>query len=119
MTTTAERPPYIEQLKSSRDKYSEAVSGLSEAQTKFKPGPDRWSIEEITEHLALAEKGMLTRIKEMSVPAERLHRPEREAEIKDMITNRAAPRKAPEPAQPTGRFGSLAKALAQFRANRE
>jgi len=117
--TVAERTPYIEQLKSSRDKYCEAVSGLSEAQAKFKPGPDRWSIEEITEHLALAEKGMLTRIKEMSKPAERLHRPEREEEIKGMITNRATPRKAPETVVPTGRFGSLANALAQFRANRE
>src|ERR1700733_11476054 len=103
--TVAERTPYIEQLKSSKDAFCAAVSGLSEAQAKFKPGPDRWSVEEITEHLALAERGMLTRIKEMSTPAERMHRPEREAEIQGIIKNRAAVRKAPDPVLPTGRFG--------------
>ena len=31
----------------------EAVKGLSEAQWRFKPAPDRWSVLENVEHLAL------------------------------------------------------------------
>src|ERR1700690_923000 len=32
-----------------------ATKGLPEAQWNFKPGPDRWSVAEVTEHIAAAE----------------------------------------------------------------
>ena len=36
-----------------RKTFLDAIAGLSEAQWKFKPAPDRWSIAEIAEHVIL------------------------------------------------------------------
>ncbi|MBK1440197.1 DinB family protein [Parapedobacter sp. ISTM3] len=38
------------------DDLEKAVAGLSEAQLRFKPAPDRWSISECLEHIILTEK---------------------------------------------------------------
>jgi hypothetical protein len=38
------------------------VRGLSEAQLGFRPGPGRWSIGEILDHLCLAERAMIRSI---------------------------------------------------------
>jgi len=42
-------------LETTRKGVLDATFGLSEAQWNFKPGPDRWSVAEVTEHIALAE----------------------------------------------------------------
>ena len=33
-----------------------AVKGLSDAQLRFKPAPDKWSVEECLKHIAISEK---------------------------------------------------------------
>jgi len=43
----------LEYLAETRDGVLAAVEGLSEAQWRFKPAPDRWSVLEIVEHLAI------------------------------------------------------------------
>jgi hypothetical protein len=43
----------LEYLTETRDGVLEAVKGLSEAQWRFKPAPDRWSALENMEHLTL------------------------------------------------------------------
>ena len=43
----------LEYLAETRDGVLVAVEGLSEAQWRFKPAPDRWSVLEIVEHLAI------------------------------------------------------------------
>jgi hypothetical protein len=37
----------------------ESTKGLSEAQWKFKQAPDRWSVAEVVEHIALVEDFLL------------------------------------------------------------
>ena len=49
-------------LEESRERVVQAVQGLTETQWKFKAAPDRWSIAEIVEHLALVEDLFLERI---------------------------------------------------------
>jgi hypothetical protein len=39
-------------LAETRDALLDSTAGLSNAQCDFKPGPDRWSIAEIIEHLS-------------------------------------------------------------------
>jgi hypothetical protein len=39
-----------------------AMKGLSEAQWTFKPAPDRWSIAEIVEHIAIVQERVLGQI---------------------------------------------------------
>jgi uncharacterized damage-inducible protein DinB len=51
----AERDYAIQTLQESRKQFLDTVAGLSDRQWNFKPGPDRWSIGEIAEHLALTE----------------------------------------------------------------
>jgi hypothetical protein len=46
-------------LQESRERVVEAVRGLTETQWRFKPAPERWSIAEIVEHLALVEDLLL------------------------------------------------------------
>jgi hypothetical protein len=42
-------------LKDTEKKLKDELKGLSEAQLKFKPAPDRWSIEECVKHIAVSE----------------------------------------------------------------
>ena len=35
-----------------------AIKDLSEAQLKFKPAPDKWSVEECVKHIAISEKNL-------------------------------------------------------------
>ena len=53
--TTADRERGTKYLAQTRDGIVAATKGLSEAQLKFKPAPDRWSVAETLEHIALAE----------------------------------------------------------------
>ena len=62
---------------------------------------------------------MLKRITDESAVAQRSERPERQEEVRRSTLNRAANDKLPGHVIPTGRFGSLAKALEQFSANRD
>ena len=51
----ADREAGVKYLEKTRYGVIEATKGLSDAQWKFKAGPDRWSIAETLEHIALAE----------------------------------------------------------------
>lgn len=42
-------------LKDTEKNLKDQLKGLSEAQLKFKPAPDRWSIEECVKHIAVSE----------------------------------------------------------------
>jgi len=115
----SEREEMIGGLRASRAAFLTACGGVTELQGKFKPAPDRWSIEECAEHVALVEKGLLMRLTEEAIPSERVVRPERQVELRKMAADRSTKRQVPERARPSGQFGSLARALEQFAANRE
>lgn len=53
--TQADRDKGVKYLEQTRDAIVAATSGLSEAQWKFKAAPDKWSVAETLEHIALAE----------------------------------------------------------------
>ena len=42
-------------FRATRHRTLELVEGLSQAQTEFSPGPSRWSVAEVLDHLLLAE----------------------------------------------------------------
>jgi len=114
-----ERESLLDGLRATRDALLTGCSGITDLQGKFKPAPDRWSIEECAEHIALVEHGVLARLTQEATPAERVVRPERQAELRERAGNRSTKRQAPDRARPTGRFGSLQSALERFAANRE
>src|SRR5215813_10672991 len=57
-----ERTKAVAELEGSKKAFLDATKGLSEAQWNFKAAPDRWSIAECAEHIALAEGFIFGRI---------------------------------------------------------
>lgn len=59
----------VQLLRDSEIEFLGLVSALTEAQWAGRPAPDRWSVQQIAEHLVLGEAGMLLKIKEaMAAP---------------------------------------------------
>lgn len=50
-----DREKGVKYLEQTRQGVIDATKGLSDAQWKFKPAPDRWSVQQCVQHLALAE----------------------------------------------------------------
>ncbi len=100
-----------------------AVANLSDAQWRFKPAPDRWSVAETAEHIAIAEAALFGVVtdKVMKTPAE-APKPAEAKALDEMIvkglTSREKKFKAPEGFQPTGRWPTrdgLVKAFEESR----
>jgi len=118
--TTAEHDFAAAYLTVTRDRLVEALEDLSDAQWNFKPHPDRWSIAETMEHIAIVEGRVQEIIKNMAqAPADA---PDRDVKQVDAFVLVAVPMrhprvKAPERISPlggrTGREG-----LRDFLANR-
>ena len=120
--TREERSKAVKYLEKTRAEVLAATKGLSEAQWNFKPAPDRWSVAEVTEHIAAAEDFLrdMVRDKVMTAPA----RTETEdvKAIDEMVLQKVPDRthkvQAPEPLRPTNRFGSPKNSLKHFRESR-
>jgi len=67
--TKEERDKAVAELEGSRQAFLDATKGLSAAQWNFKPAPDRWSIAECSEHIALAEGFIFGLVSEKIVKA--------------------------------------------------
>jgi len=68
--SAAERRELLEHLKTSRGIFHEALKGVSPAQARFKPAPDKWSILECAEHIAQSEQLLLAdALAGLSLPA--------------------------------------------------
>lgn len=102
-----------------RKRVEEATAGLSDAQLRFKPAPDRWSIAEILEHMVIVHERVLTRILEQlpQAPAPAADRNSQllDAIVIEKIPDRSVKAKAPEFIQPTGTMPALAGLEAIFR----
>lgn len=68
--TAAEIEKALHYLTETRAGVLEAVAGLSPEQWAFKPAPERWSIAETLEHIALIEGRVHLRIREMGTAPE-------------------------------------------------
>jgi len=99
-----------------------ATKGLSEAQWNFKPATNRWSVAEVTEHIAAAEDFLMNLVQEqvMKAPART-----NAADVKAIdefvlkaIPDRTVKAQAPEPLQPNNRFGSPKDSLKHFKESR-
>lgn len=97
----------------------EATTGLSDAQLRFRPAPDRWSIAEILEHMAIVHERIFTRIQQQ-LPLAPAPAPDRDSQLLDAIVmekipDRSIKAKAPEFIQPTGSMPFSAALDAIFR----
>ena len=118
----ADRKKGVKYLEETRDGVVAAVSGLSDAQWRFKAGPDRWSIAECLEHIALAEDFLFMNVAENVMKAGP-GAPDRDYARIDgmvlaMIPDRSHKAQAPPQLVPTGRW-TPEETLKHFLASRE
>lgn len=115
--SSADREKAVKYLDQTRDGVVSATKGLSEEQMKFKPAPDRWSIEEIVEHITLAEGFLLSNDQEkvMKAPAGAADRDtvKIDAMVLAMVPDRSHKATAPPPMVPKDQWTG-AEAVDQF-----
>ena len=119
--TQQERNFAMSHLHAASKRFQDSITGLSEAQWNFKPGPDRWSIAECAEHIVLSEeflRGMVTD-KFLKSPPVSKDLKGNDALVLKLIEDRSQKAQAPEPLRPGGKLATPADALSQFRAARD
>lgn len=114
--TDTERDKAVTYLESTRTKLLDAVNGLSNEQWNWKSSPDRWSVAECVEHIALTEQFLLANVKKTLTATPN---PEKSVLTKDALILRAMPdrsRKATAPSEiaPKQRFPEPGPAIAEF-----
>jgi len=118
-----ERHYAIQLLKDTENDVLNKVKGLSEAQLKFKPAPDRWSVEECLKHIAVTEMALW---KMTSGTMEQPANPEKRSEIKmtddqliAMIEDRSKKVQTQDQLKPENSpFKSMEDAMTSFKENR-
>lgn len=119
-----ERKDASKLLKDSQKDVFNEVKGLSEAQLKFKPAPDRWSVEECVKHIAMSEQ-MLRQmlegtLKEPAAPAKRSEIKVTDEQLIQKIEDRSSKIKTTEKLQPENTpYKSMDEALNAFKTDRE
>jgi hypothetical protein len=117
--TPAEREAALKSLQATRDGFLKSIDGLSEKQWKFKPTPDRWSVAEVSEHIAVSESAIFGLVQKqiMATPPN----PEKRGEVagKDTIVlekvpDRSRKAQAPEFLKPTNRFATREETVKAF-----
>jgi hypothetical protein len=101
-----------------------AVKGLSDAQLKFKPAPDKWSVEECLKHIAISEKmirGMIDgALKQPANPEKRTELKMTDDQIIKNLEDRSTKIKTIDPMKPENTpFKSATDALESFKQDRD
>ena len=118
-----EREQVIQYLTKTRDQVVSESASLTDAQWNFKAAPDRWSVGEVVEHLALAEAFIFdlqqkTMAGEPATAEQLAGAKGKDAMILEVIPDRTKKAQAPEPLQPGTRLGSREQVLAAFTERR-
>jgi hypothetical protein len=121
--STADRDRGLKYLESTKQNIIAATKGLSQAEWNFKPAPDRWSVAEVIEHIAVSEDRFLETITEKVMKAPPRPQGENVKEIDEFVLANVPDRtnkfKAPEPIAPKNAFGSPEASLKHFLESRE
>jgi uncharacterized damage-inducible protein DinB len=120
--TSEEINKAVKYLEKTRADVLAATKGLSEAQWNFKQATNRWSVAEVTEHIAAAEDFLMGMIREkvMKAPARTEAGDVKALDelVLQKIPDRTVKAQAPEPLQPNNRFGSPKDSLKHFEESR-
>jgi hypothetical protein len=116
-----DRQKATDHLDQTRKDFLASISGLSEAQWKYKPAPDRWSIAEVAEHIAISEETILGIVTDRVLKAPPA--PAGEAKVTDekviqTVTDRSGKVQAPEMLKPVGKWASQAELTQAFEQRR-
>jgi hypothetical protein len=117
-----DRDKLVNHLKRTRDGFVASVKGLTEAQLKYRPSPESWTVAECAEHIAVSE-GLMFKgfeddfLKLAPTPGKKSETPdEKVLEYAD----RSKQRGKAEPAyEPKGRWPTIEATLEHFEKSRE
>ena len=120
--TQADRDRAVQYLEKTRQGVLDATKGLSPAQWSFKSAPDRWSVAEVSEHIAAAEDLLYGSIQTEAMKAPARPAGEDVKAIDDFVVaaipDRSHKAQAPEPLKPTNRFATPEATLKHFEESR-
>ena len=112
----------VKYLEKTRADVLAATKGLSEAQWNFKQATNRWSVAEVTEHIASAEDFLMDMVHNKVMKAPARTEPEDLKALDELvlqkITDRTVKAQAPEPLLPNNRYGSPKDSLKHFQESR-
>lgn len=121
--TPEEREQALKLFQESRDNFLKSISGLSQKQWTFKPGPDRWSVAEVAEHITVSEStlfGLVQRtVQSPADPAKREQVKGKDQVIMTRVPDRSHKAQAPEILRPTGRWTTEADLVKSFETSRD
>ena len=107
--TQQERDSLLKHLQQTRQAFLDSISGVSPAQWTFKAGPDRWSIAEVAEHIAVSETTILAIVTDQVLKSPAVPRnpnPIPDEKLLAMLLDRTSKFQAPEMLKPTSRWAT-------------
>jgi uncharacterized damage-inducible protein DinB len=121
--TAAERKQAVQHLKKSQGFFLKSINEVSDAQWYWKPAPERWSLAECAEHIALSEDLIYQLITEriLKSPAAPERKPEvsgKDDAVLKKIPDRSQRFQAPEMIQPKRTFATREALIKHFKASR-
>ncbi len=122
--SASERESALNSLQATHDAFLKSIAGLSEKQWGFKPAPDRWSIAEVSEHIAVSESAIFGLVQKqiMMSPANPDKRPEvagTDEIILTKVPDRSRKAQAPEFLKPTNRWATREELTKAFEDSRK
>jgi DinB family protein len=121
-TKSQTKEELLKYMEETRRNFLNSVKGLSEAQLKFKPAPDRWSVMEVSEHIARSEDFLGdAAMKMMSTPLAEKKSPMagNDDKLVAALNDRSKKFQAPEPLKPTGKWATETDIISAFNASRD
>lgn len=121
--TKEERDVAVKYFKESKEIFLNDVKGLSEAQLNFKASPEKWSVAQCIEHIAIAESKLMeivqTNLKQSSDSVKKPGTKVADTDIWPFVTDRSKKRIAPEFLQPSDTFKNSDDAIKTFVSRRD
>jgi hypothetical protein len=110
-------------LEQTRDAIVEATNGLTEAQWRFKPAPERWSVAECLEHIAVVEDFLFEMVTDQVIkspagPGVEGDPKETDKLVLAKVSDRSQRFQAPEPVRPQDRWATPEETLEHFLESR-
>lgn len=114
----------MSQLHATRKLFLDSVAGLTAAQWNFKAAPDRWSIAECAEHIAISEDfifGLVLNniLQTPAAPEKRKEVKVTDEQIALLLPDRSQKFQAPEAIAPKKRWTDPQEAVAHFKQSRD
>ena len=120
--TQAERDTLAKHLEQTRQAFLASIAGLSDAQWTYKAAPDRWSIAEVAEHIAVSETTIRQLVTEQVMKGPVVPRNPNALSDESLLAgllDRTSKFQAPEILKPTNRWATRDALVKDFTAARD